>query len=233
MRGENLTVQTPDFEVFANSLKNITSRNELIFKLKRKCMERGFRSKLSMSTNNEAKSLHVIVLCNKSGKSSLRCKNPSVRGLCPFLVLYERKSHIGVNKLYRQNGQTNPVKQENFDGTSDMRRKYRAIGQSYDELFKAPPPEAKINSNLYPEESAPKDEDDSFAETDENKLKEQKLFEFRSELPELINEKTQVKAKREYPGLVEDIDIEGDPYYLKYYRSFHNHDLDTNLVEHQ
>ena len=99
MRGENLTVQTPNFESFCNDVKNITSRNELIFKLKRKCMERGFRSKLSMSTNNETKSLHVIFLCNKSGKSSLRCKNPSVRGLCPFLVLYERKSYIGSNQI--------------------------------------------------------------------------------------------------------------------------------------
>lgn len=109
MRGENLTVQTPDFETFANDLKNITSRNELIFKIKRKAMERGFRSKLSLSTNNETKSLHVIILCNRSGKSSLKCKNPSVRGLCPFLVLYERKSYIGQNKLFRLNGPTNAM----------------------------------------------------------------------------------------------------------------------------
>lgn len=30
--------------------------------------------------------------------------------------------------------------------------------------------------------------------------------------------------------LIEDIDINGDPYYLKYYRSFHNHELDPNTI---
>jgi hypothetical protein len=30
--------------------------------------------------------------------------------------------------------------------------------------------------------------------------------------------------------LIEDIDIAGDPYYLKYYRSFHNHELDPNTI---
>lgn len=38
MRGENLTIQTPDFEDFANKIQDITSRNELVFKLKRMCM---------------------------------------------------------------------------------------------------------------------------------------------------------------------------------------------------
>ena len=92
MRGESLTVQTPNFADYANSIANITSRNELIFKLKRMCLQRGFRAKLSMSTTNETKSLTVIFLCNRSGKSSLRCKNPSVKGLCPFMLHYERKS---------------------------------------------------------------------------------------------------------------------------------------------
>ena len=70
-----------------------------------------------MSTNNETKSLHVIILCNKSGKASLRCKNPSVRGLCPFLVLYERKSYIGVNKLFRNQHATNNINQMKTDMT--------------------------------------------------------------------------------------------------------------------
>ena len=129
-------------------MNNITSRNELIFKLKRKCMERGFRSKLSMSTNNETKSLHVIFLCNKSGKSSLRCKNPSVRGLCPFLVLYERKSYIGTN--------TKPVgaaaakiKKEASEVSEGRQKQYRATGQAYDALFTAPPPDPNIKQQLY------------------------------------------------------------------------------------
>lgn len=29
---------------------------------------------------------------------------------------------------------------------------------------------------------------------------------------------------------MEDVDIEGDPFYLKYYRSFHNHELDPNTI---
>ena len=41
------------------------------------------------------------------------------------------------------------------------------------------------------------------------------------------------KQKSKFSELIDDIDIEGDPYYLKYYRSFHNHELDTNLVENQ
>ena len=101
MRGEKLTVQTPSFENFANDVNDITSRNELIFKVKRMCIERGFRGKLSMATITEAKSLHVILLCDKSKKASLKSRNPSVKGLCPFVVHYERKSFIGVNKGFR------------------------------------------------------------------------------------------------------------------------------------
>ena len=101
MRGEKLTVQTPNFENFANDVADITSRNELIFKVKRMCIERGFRGKLSMATITEAKSLHVILLCDKSKKASLKSRNPSVKGLCPFVVHYERKSFIGVNKGFR------------------------------------------------------------------------------------------------------------------------------------
>jgi hypothetical protein len=112
MRGESLIVQTPGFEDMANDIANITSRNQLIFKLKRMCMQRGFRSKLSMATTNETKSLHVIFLCNKSGKSSLRCKNPSVKGMCPFLLHYERKSYIGVSKGFRQIESKNPLVKE-------------------------------------------------------------------------------------------------------------------------
>ena len=65
------------------------------------CIERGFRGKLSMATITEAKSLHVILLCDKSKKASLKSRNPSVKGLCPFVVHYERKSFIGVNKGFR------------------------------------------------------------------------------------------------------------------------------------
>ena len=101
MRGENLTVMTPSFDHFSNDIANITSRNELICKAKRMCMERGFRGKLSMSTITEAKSLHIIVLCDKSKKATLKSKNPSKKGLCPFLVHYERKSFIGVNRGYK------------------------------------------------------------------------------------------------------------------------------------
>jgi hypothetical protein len=33
--------------------------------------------------------------------------------------------------------------------------------------------------------------------------------------------------------MMEDMVIEGDPYYLQKFRSIHNHDLDTNLIENQ
>ena len=49
MRGEQLTVQSPEFESFANNIAGVTSKNELIFKVKRFSLERGFRVKLTMS----------------------------------------------------------------------------------------------------------------------------------------------------------------------------------------
>ena len=160
-----MIVQTPHFESFANDIGGITSRNELIYKLKRKCMERGFRSKLSMSTNNETKSLHVIFLCNKSGKSSLRCKNPSVRGLCPFLVLYERKSYCGVSKGHRHSdalcytedkreryadGRRKGTKFElnEFGQLEKAKIQFKAIGSSYNGLFKSDPPEPSVREQL-------------------------------------------------------------------------------------
>ena len=39
------------------------------------------------------------------------------------------------------------------------------------------------------------------------------------------------KERHQYNELLDDIDVEGDPYYLKYYRNFHNHELDTNVIE--
>lgn len=85
MRGEHLTIQTPTFEVFANDIPNVTSRNELIFKVKNMCLERGFKSKLSLATLSETKSEKMIILCGRSNKSSLRCRNP-LNGMCPFLL---------------------------------------------------------------------------------------------------------------------------------------------------
>lgn len=30
--------------------------------------------------------------------------------------------------------------------------------------------------------------------------------------------------------MIDEIDVPGDPYFLKSYRAFHNHELDTNLM---
>ena len=38
-------------------------------------------------------------------------------------------------------------------------------------------------------------------------------------------------GKGKFSELIDDIDIKSDPYFLKYYRSYHNHELDTNLIE--
>ena len=99
MRGEQLTIQTPEFEVFANDIAGVSSSNELMFKVKRMCLERGFRAKISTSASMEAsKHTHVIYLCNRQGKTTVRHKNPSIKGMCPFMLHYERKSQIGNNK---------------------------------------------------------------------------------------------------------------------------------------
>jgi hypothetical protein len=45
-------------------------------------------------------------------------------------------------------------------------------------------------------------------------------------------ESKEILEKSKFSDLIEDIDIDGDPFYLKYYRSFHNHELDTNIIEH-
>jgi hypothetical protein len=34
------------------------------------------------------------------------------------------------------------------DNVNDSRRKYRAIGQAYDKLFKAPPPSAELKQHI-------------------------------------------------------------------------------------
>lgn len=45
-------------------------------------------------------------------------------------------------------------------------------------------------------------------------------------LKALTKTKTEIKTKTDI------IDVPGDPFFLAKYRSFHNHDLDTNYVEH-
>jgi len=109
-----------------------------------------------MSTTNETKSLTVIFLCNRSGKSSLRCKNPSVKGLCPFMLHYERKSQIGSNRGYYRQTSMGGVEYDKSTTTNDCpeRKKYRAIGQAYDRLFKAPPPTASVKNEKLAKEMA-------------------------------------------------------------------------------
>ena len=67
------------------------------------------------------KSHTVIMICNKSGKST--AKNPSIKAECPFLLHFERKSFLtnqlrkkGV-KVLNSNMKDNLVKQE---GDIDM-----------------------------------------------------------------------------------------------------------------
>ena len=47
-----------------------------------------------------------------------------------------------------------------------------------------------------------------------------------------FDQNSESKDRLQLPAndLIEDIDISGDPYYLKYYRSFHNHELDPNTI---
>ena len=91
-------------------------------------MERGFRGKLSMATITEAKSLHVIFLCDRSKKASLKSRCPSVKGLCPFLAHYERKSFIGINKGFRG--------EEYWEGNFEERRKKQnKLGQPLNQMY--------------------------------------------------------------------------------------------------
>ena len=83
--------------------------------------------------------------------------------MCPFLLHYERKSYIGVSKGFRQLESRNPlVKEESLD----PRRKYRAIGQAYDKLFKAPPPTASVKSGFTVQDLARNCDDDEFDHED-------------------------------------------------------------------
>jgi len=59
-----------------------------------------------------------------------------------------------------------------------------------------------------------------------------KFFEYNCQVP-VENKEAKDIERSKFSDLIEDIDIEGDPFYLKYYRSFHNHELDTNIIEHQ
>jgi hypothetical protein len=63
--------------------------------------------------------------------------------------------------------------------------------------------------------------------------RQNKFFEYNCQVPVENKEVKDVLEKSKFSDLIEDIDIEGDPFYLKYYRSFHNHELDTNIIEHQ
>lgn len=92
-----------------------------------------------------------------------------------------------------------------------MKKRYRAIGSAYDQLFKAPPPTAVMKT-------------------------EQPSSSYNNEDPEMadqyFDQNSESKDRLQLPAndLIEDIDISGDPYYLKYYRSFHNHELDPNTI---
>lgn len=41
------------------------------------------------------------------------------------------------------------------------------------------------------------------------------------------------KPMNKFSKMLEDIDLEGDPFYLLRYRGYHNHELDTNLIENE
>lgn len=37
-------------------------------------------------------------------------------------------------------------------------------------------------------------------------------------------------SRHTHRDMLDDIDLPGDPYFLKCYRSFHNHELDTGMI---
>lgn len=150
-----------------------------------------------MATTSETKSIHIIFLCGRSGKSSLRCKNPSVKGLCPFLLHFERRSQIGVNKSFRHAAEQYPAKNSEV---FDVKKRFVATGKAYDQLFKSHPPTEVLR-------------------TTGNQSRQSEDIEMEPQQPV-------TSAEAPQNDLLEDIDIPGDPYYLKYYRSFHNHELE-------
>ena len=106
-----------------------------------------------MATITEAKSLHVILLCDKSKKASLKSRNPSVKGLCPFVVHYERKSFIGVNKGFRgeEYWEVEKPSKPRLSGPTP----YKPLNQMYNEM--KPMSESSMISNI-PGEMAKKEE---------------------------------------------------------------------------
>src|SRR3569833_1523622 len=64
---------------------------------------------------------------------------------------------------------------------------------------------------------------------------EEESYTFKDEIAAAIKS-DYVRSRLLRPGskfsnLISDIDIPGDPYFLSKYRSFHNHELDSNMIE--
>ena len=88
------------------------------------------------------------------------------------------------------------------------------MSNAYDQLFKQPPPSATVKSQI-------KEADEQGGDVD---MTEQAVnFELNSTLK---TNGSQVPNADQ----LEDIDVPGDEFYLKYYRSFHNHELDSNMI---
>ncbi|CDW85737.1 UNKNOWN [Stylonychia lemnae] len=236
-RGENTMVQTPDFVDFANDLVNLTSRNKLIYQsiqlfikisiVKRMMLKRGMRANLQMSSTGEVKSITVVVMCSRSGKAST--KNPSIKNNCPFIMYFVRKSAYenelrqGLNpnqpamkKRKKRNMQCDlSLDQMNDSETTQTRPPQRILGEEDDEEDYFQYNEIEFKDDLQRNELINTSKDPS---------------EIKNEFLSALN---QQKPFNKFSQLLEDIDIPGDPFFLQKYRSFHNHELDTNMIEHQ
>lgn len=85
-----------------------------------------------MATITESKSLHVVILCDKSKKAVLKSRNPSVRGLCPFVAHYERKSFIGCNKGFK--GEEYWEQEKLSKPQKSAAHPYKPLNQMYGEM---------------------------------------------------------------------------------------------------
>eukprot|EP00347_Sterkiella_histriomuscorum_P002817 403366692 len=231
-RGENMMVQMPDFVDFANELQGYTSRNKLIFQMKRMMLSRGIRANLQMSSTGEVKSITIVVMCSRGGKA--HTKNPSIKSHCPFVMYIMRRSaYENEQKIAENPGQVHKKrKKRNVQCDLSLEKSDDETNTNDQKDFQ------KAQQQNKPQRSSKEDEQDDedyFQSNDNNEAKDDQnkndIFGSGRDQADFISSLNQQKPFNKFSQLLEDIDILDDPFFLHRYRSFHNHELDTNMIE--
>ncbi len=206
-------------------------------------LEKGIRANLQFSGTGETKGLSLVFLCSRAPRAPLGHKPAPSKTTCPFVMHFVRKSSLlerdkPINCKQKKKHVTLSEDQiDEFDNEDFVFRAPVKIlrgneddsqyFESLDELgFKLQNSDRPILFNIVNMNAGPPSTVPNRIGGQENG--QEQSSNQNSSAADGVNF---LHPLNKFSRMLEDMVIEDDPYFLQKFRSIHNHDLDSNLIE--